>query len=877
MATVAPGTTSDFDIVASHKQLRFEAGRDTTELTYFIRADRIIEDDETFTVTLTADADSGYRVGSPSTATVTIIDGTLVASFARNAYTVTEGGNAEVTANLSLRVDSPVPLQVSVADATATHGSDYSGPRTINVTIPAGDTSATFSIPITDDSEAEQPETFTVTLQPAPDNFSYLLRAPSVATITINDNDVGTPTTPRTPPNTGGSGSGSGSGGGGGGGGGSSTPALSGDAALGSLAVTATGESGDGEDGAAALALSPAFTPGTTAYTLDVPYETGALAITPAARDDDATARIAGQTLTAGQAYTAHLRPGETTVIEITVTAENDRTTRTYTLRITRAAPDTDPTLPALVVTGNDKSTVNLSPVFTPDNTDYNAALSRGIDTLTVIPVLGDARKSVTVNNVPVTGPAGVTLPGTTPVVTIAVTAEDGVNTLHYTIALQRAGLPANVSRSDLAAMALSLADATTRSIARRLDNRQAASTGPGLTARLRSLFPDTVVKPTSFDPVFETARVDNGRERSQRLPGLNSLLQLADAAWSFDKDNPDAPGLWFEGSTLVGNRMDSAHAGFDAVTGNNFTAGAALSWHQASFNNNNDTALAGINPYLRWTGDSATLDVASGLSKGHFRHKDNGNRSREPVEHHYLSASFAGHLLQGDNLEIALRSEMTRAQLAVGPVTARAGRLRLAVESAATLSLPGDSTLVPSLSVGARRDHGDLAGAGVESGAGLAWHRDNLSLSARTRLFRTALDTEWGIGAALDYRHPGGTFVTLSPSYGNAQDSVGQLWDGGLPRADNLQADGYAPHTPRKQLKADLRAGFTWQAPHRAGLFEPFVEARLQRRPSLRLGAHWTTPGGLTLRLAAERTGGDAGLPADNALLLEASWRPGR
>ena len=508
---------------------------------------------------------------------------------------------------------------------------------------------------------------------------------------------------------------------------------------------------------------------------------------------------------------------------------------------------------------------------------DNSASLSRHVNELTL--TFPRHKGSITVNTVPVPPGGALTLPAGTPAITIDSTAQDGVSTRRYTIALQRTGLPADVSRRDMAALALSLADATSRSIARRLDNRRSAGQGPGLTARIRSLFPETAVKPAAFDPVFESSRVDNGWEHSNRLPGLSALLPLADTAWSFDKDNPDAPGLWFEGSTLVGHRMDSAHAGFDAVTGNNFTAGAALSWHQASFNNNNDTALAGINPYLRWSGENTTLDVASGLSKGHFRHRDNGNGSREPVEHNYLSAAFAGRLLQGDNIEIALRSEMTRAQLAVGPVSARAGRLRLAVESSATVQLPGGSTLVPSLSVGARRDHGDLAGAGVgvESGAGLAWQRDNLSLSARTRLFRTALDTEWGIGAALDYRHPRGTFVTLSPSYGNAQDSLHQLWDRGLPRAGNLQADGYAPVTQRKQLKADLRAGFTWQAPYHLGLFEPFVEARLQRRPALRLGTHWTAPGGLTLRLAGERTGGDAGLPADHALLLEAGWRPGR
>ena len=199
--------------------------------------------------------------------------------------------------------------------------------------------------------------------------------------------------------------------------------------------------------------------------------------------------------------------------------------------------------------------------------------------------------------------------------------------------------------------------------------------------------------------------------------------------------------------------------------------------------------------------------------------------------------------------------------------MSARAGRLRLAVESSATLELPGNSRLVPSLSVGARRDHGDLAGAGagVESGAGLTWQRDHLSLSARTRLFRTALDTEWGIGAALDYRHPRGTLrhpsrrLTAMP--GTAPDNSGT---GDCPGPTTCtrqtacpRADGYTPYTQRKQLRADLRAGFTWQAPYRLGRLEPFVEARLQRRPSLRLGTHWTAPGGLTLRLAGERSGG--------------------
>ena len=194
-AMPAPGTADDWDFVAARTPLRFEAGSATAKFEIMARDDPFFEDEETFTIALSADPGSGYRVGSPSTATVTIVDGTIAVRFSQDAYTVTEGGNAEVTINLSTSADVPAPFEVSVADSTATRGSDYSGPETITVTIPAGDTSKTFSVPITDDSDVEQPETFTVTLKPAPNLREYYLQAPSAATITINDND-----TEQTPP-----------------------------------------------------------------------------------------------------------------------------------------------------------------------------------------------------------------------------------------------------------------------------------------------------------------------------------------------------------------------------------------------------------------------------------------------------------------------------------------------------------------------------------------------------------------------------------------------------------------------------------------------------------------------------------------------------
>ena len=123
-----------------------------------------------------------------------------------------------------------------------------------------------------------------------------------------------------------------------------------------------------------------------------MPYTTGALDIMPGLTGGTAAVgtRRDGTTsvFPAAQSYPVSLPPGETTVIEITVTAEDGSRTRPYTLSATRAAPNTDPSLPALVVRGNDKSRVNLSPAFPPDHTDYQASLAYTVDAVTLTPAV---------------------------------------------------------------------------------------------------------------------------------------------------------------------------------------------------------------------------------------------------------------------------------------------------------------------------------------------------------------------------------------------------------------------------------------------------------------------------------------------------------
>jgi hypothetical protein len=84
--------------------------------------------------------------------------------------TVTEGNTASVSATFTVRLsqaaDVDVTVQYSTANLTATAGSDYMA-KTGTVTIPAGQTSETFTVAILGDCVAEPTETFAVNLSSA--------------------------------------------------------------------------------------------------------------------------------------------------------------------------------------------------------------------------------------------------------------------------------------------------------------------------------------------------------------------------------------------------------------------------------------------------------------------------------------------------------------------------------------------------------------------------------------------------------------------------------------------------------------------------------------------------------------------------------------
>ncbi len=121
--------------------------------------------------------------------------------FARSNESAVEGGSAAaVDVSLSATVSTDVTVYITAGGGTATKGDDYAagtvtGPDgatgRYSVTIPAGMTSATLSIAITDDSAVEIPEIFTLTIADVV-STAVIGRGSSVQTdVTILDNDEG--------------------------------------------------------------------------------------------------------------------------------------------------------------------------------------------------------------------------------------------------------------------------------------------------------------------------------------------------------------------------------------------------------------------------------------------------------------------------------------------------------------------------------------------------------------------------------------------------------------------------------------------------------------------------------------------------------------
>ncbi|RFC48369.1 MAG: Calx-beta domain-containing protein/PKD domain-containing protein [Verrucomicrobia bacterium] len=177
---------TDYTAIAAAGSVTIPVGQASAEIVVSPLQDTTAEGPETVIITLTNG--SGYAIGAPGSATVTLNDDdvntvSLVAVDASASETPGNGGQFQLTRSGPATAALSVNLSLS---GTATSGSDYSAIST-SQTFAIGVTVLTIPLNVVQDSLTEGSEVVVASLN---SSSSYLLGDSSVASITITDDDL---------------------------------------------------------------------------------------------------------------------------------------------------------------------------------------------------------------------------------------------------------------------------------------------------------------------------------------------------------------------------------------------------------------------------------------------------------------------------------------------------------------------------------------------------------------------------------------------------------------------------------------------------------------------------------------------------------------
>ena len=187
-ASANGSATAGSDYTTVDQTVSFAAGETSKTVTVPIIDDSVVESSETVLLSLSSPS-SGATLGSPSSATLTIVDNDRAFAFSSAGYSVNEGdGTAQITINRAGLTSGSDSVQFATANGTATAGSDYKAVSK-TVSFAAGVTHATVSVAIINNAIHEPNETVRLSLSGP--SAGAKLGTPSSATLTIRDDDNG--------------------------------------------------------------------------------------------------------------------------------------------------------------------------------------------------------------------------------------------------------------------------------------------------------------------------------------------------------------------------------------------------------------------------------------------------------------------------------------------------------------------------------------------------------------------------------------------------------------------------------------------------------------------------------------------------------------
>ena len=196
----------------------FNAGETSKTISFAATQDTENDDGESVKLAFGNITDAQVSAGTPAETTVSITDDDVpdvTVSFGEMSYTVAEGGEVEVTVELSEAPERRVEIPLTVANLGGASDADYKEVET-PVVFESGDTEQTFLFMALADTETEEDEM--VEIKVVAESLPLGVTPGSPATTTVTITESGPPPSRRPPPTL------SRVGGGGGGGGGEPEP-----------------------------------------------------------------------------------------------------------------------------------------------------------------------------------------------------------------------------------------------------------------------------------------------------------------------------------------------------------------------------------------------------------------------------------------------------------------------------------------------------------------------------------------------------------------------------------------------------------------------------------------------------------------------------
>ncbi len=406
VASVGTDTAAAADYTGTTTgSLTIPADTATGTLSVAMTDDAVDEPDaETFTVTLTA-VSTGASLGTTTTATGTIDDNDAppVVSIAitDDEATVNEGDpdlTVEATVSLSTASGKTVTVDWRTAADTATADEDYTAVPDTLWTFPPGQTRQTVQVDILDDGTYEDPETFTIELV-SPANTT-LHTTDTRVEVTITSDDAA----PNAPP--------------------TFTSAATFTVAENTTMVgTVEADDADAADDV-------------TGYALQGGADMALFRLTPAGV----------LTFAAGPDHEQPTDTGSDNTYEVVVRATSGTGGRVLTADQTIRVEVTDVAEDDADLSGLSISPGRLTETFAADTTSYTASVGTSVGSVRVTPTAHHPDATIRVDGTIVVtsgeASAPLSLRAGSTTITIEVTAEDGLTTQEYTIAVTRAATP---------------------------------------------------------------------------------------------------------------------------------------------------------------------------------------------------------------------------------------------------------------------------------------------------------------------------------------------------------------------------------------------------------------------------------------------------